>query len=129
MGAHGSRHARAEAAPCAPLPPLAWRPRAQVWDLATLDLIRSLEGHTDAVRALAVSGGRLFSGSYDGTVHVWDEGSLMCLKVGPRAAGWDRACCTRPARAASSACCALLTLHPAPLFARCSLRLFVRAAP
>lgn len=54
----------------------------QVWDLSTLDLVRSLEGHTDAVRALAVTEGRLFSGSYDASVHVWDEASLQCIKVG-----------------------------------------------
>jgi len=43
--------------------------------------IKTLSGHTDAVRALAVAGGRLFSGSYDGTVRVWDEASLNCIEV------------------------------------------------
>ena len=43
--------------------------------------IKTLPGHTDAVRALAVAGGRLFSGSYDGTVRVWDVTSLHCLEV------------------------------------------------
>ncbi len=42
----------------------------QVWSLDTLGRVKTLEGHTDAVRALAVSNGRLFSGSYDGTVKV-----------------------------------------------------------
>ena len=55
--------------------------RPQVWDLATLQKIQTLSGHTDAVRALAVAGGRLFSGSYDSTVRVWDENTLQCLDV------------------------------------------------
>lgn len=38
-------------------------------------------GHTDAVRALAVANNRLFSGSYDGTVKVWDVDTLACLKT------------------------------------------------
>lgn len=38
-------------------------------------------GHTDAVRALATSDGKLFSGSYDGTVKVWDTETLECLKT------------------------------------------------
>ena len=38
--------------------------------METLGRVKTLTGHTDAVRALAVSNGRLFSGSYDGTVKV-----------------------------------------------------------
>ena len=41
----------------------------------------SIAGHTDAVRALAVANNRLFSGSYDGTVKVWDVDTLVCLKT------------------------------------------------
>jgi F-box and WD-40 domain protein 7 len=41
-----------------------------VWSLDTLGRVKTLTGHTDAVRALAVSNGRLFSGSYDGSVKV-----------------------------------------------------------
>jgi WD40 repeat protein len=41
-----------------------------VWSLETLGRVKTLTGHTDAVRALAVSNGRLFSGSYDGSVKV-----------------------------------------------------------
>ena len=33
------------------------------------------------MRALAIADNRLFSGSYDGTVKVWDVGSLNCLKT------------------------------------------------
>ena len=32
---------------------------------------RKCEGHEDAVRVLAVASGRVFSGSYDGTIGVW----------------------------------------------------------
>ena len=53
----------------------------QVWDLNTLQRLRTLTGHTDAVRALAVAEGRLFSGSYDSTVRVWDESSLSLLEI------------------------------------------------
>ncbi len=34
-------------------------------------LCRKCEGHEDAVRVLAVASGRVFSGSYDGTIGVW----------------------------------------------------------
>jgi WD40 repeat protein len=33
------------------------------------------------VRALAVANERLFSGSYDGTVKVWDVDTLACLRT------------------------------------------------
>lgn len=38
-------------------------------------------GHSDAVRALAVANERLFSGSYDGTVKVWDVRTMECLQT------------------------------------------------
>jgi F-box/WD-40 domain protein 7 len=41
-----------------------------VWDLRTLDCIRTLPGHTGAVYALAIVGNKLFSGSYDATIRV-----------------------------------------------------------
>ena len=45
----------------------------QVWDIHTLECVRVLEGHTEAVLALAVSpAGCLISGSYDSTVRFWD---------------------------------------------------------
>jgi hypothetical protein len=55
--------------------------RAQVWDINSLSRVKTLTGHTDAVRALSAADGRLFSGSYDGTVRVWDEATLSCLEV------------------------------------------------
>ena len=51
---------------------------AQVWSLETLGRVKTLTGHTDAVRALAVSNGRLFSGSYDGSVKV-RSADMACL--------------------------------------------------
>jgi len=45
----------------------------QVWDVSTLECVRVLEGHSEAVLALAVSPtGHLVSGSYDSTVRFWD---------------------------------------------------------
>lgn len=32
---------------------------------------RKCEGHNDAVRVLAVANGKVFSGSYDGSIGVW----------------------------------------------------------
>ena len=53
----------------------------RVWDLNTYRRVKSLHGHTDAVRALAVSGDVLFSGSYDSTVRAFDIHTLKPLKV------------------------------------------------
>ena len=41
------------------------------WDLATLRCVRKCDGHDDAVRVITASGGRVFSGSYDGSIGVW----------------------------------------------------------
>ena len=73
----------------------------QVWSLDTLQRLKTLTGHTDAVRALAINGGRLFSGSYDGSVKVWDIGTLECLKTLTGHTGPVRTLvyrCARPAR-------------------------------
>lgn len=53
--------------------------RKQVWDIATLECVDTLKGHTGPVRTLVYSGGRMFSGSYDKTVRVWDVTTLKCL--------------------------------------------------
>lgn len=45
-------------------------PRPQAWDANTLTCLRTLEGHEDNVRVLAVGHGCLFSGSWDKTVRV-----------------------------------------------------------
>lgn len=49
--------------------------------IETKNSIHDPVGHTDAVRALATADNRLFSGSYDGTVKVWDVETLECLKT------------------------------------------------
>ncbi len=45
-----------------------------MWDLESGKETLSLRGHTDRVSSLALSvdGKRLFSGSGDGTIKVWD---------------------------------------------------------
>lgn len=54
-----------------------------VWDLATLSLVASLRGHTGAVLAFEVVKERrwLISSSGDGTVRVWNTGTLSALYV------------------------------------------------
>ena len=49
--------------------------------LLSVSLRAFATGHSDAVRALATSHDKLFSGSYDGTVKVWDIETLECLKT------------------------------------------------
>ena len=44
--------------------------RPQAWDANSLACLRTLEGHEDNVRVLAVGHGHLFSGSWDKTVRV-----------------------------------------------------------
>ena len=46
----------------------------RVWDMATGRCLRALEGHQEAVAAVAVSveGSRAVSASLDGTVRAWD---------------------------------------------------------
>eukprot|EP01113_Clastostelium_recurvatum_P042568 TRINITY_DN6904_c0_g1_i2.p1 TRINITY_DN6904_c0_g1~~TRINITY_DN6904_c0_g1_i2.p1 ORF type:complete len:113 (-),score=15.94 TRINITY_DN6904_c0_g1_i2:78-416(-) len=39
----------------------------------------TLSGHSDQVRALVVADGKLFSGSYDCSVKVWDLNTHECL--------------------------------------------------
>lgn len=41
------------------------------WDLATWRCVRKCDGHEDAVRVLAASDGKVFSGAYDGAIGVW----------------------------------------------------------
>ena len=54
---------------------------AQVWDSSTLQCKRTLEGHEDNVRVLAVGARHVFSGSWDKTIRVWDVDTLECVKV------------------------------------------------
>jgi F-box/WD-40 domain protein 7 len=52
-----------------------------VWDNEHLDWKAMLVGHTDSVRALAASGGHVFSGSDDTTIRVWDTSTLQCVST------------------------------------------------
>ena len=49
-----------------------------MWDLDSLTKLHTLTGHKDAVRALKLANGRLFSGSYDGTLRCWDAATFRC---------------------------------------------------
>lgn len=51
----------------------------QVWDLATLQLVKTLEGHAEGVNALVIVGDLLFSGSDDKTLKVWNINSFNCI--------------------------------------------------
>lgn len=42
----------------------------QVWDSTTLQCMKTLEGHEDNVRVLAVGDRHVFSGSWDKTIRV-----------------------------------------------------------
>jgi hypothetical protein len=50
----------------------------RVWGRAGLAVVRTLEGHTDAVMALVSVGGRLVSGSDDHGIRVWDVATGRC---------------------------------------------------
>ena len=63
----------------------------RVWNVATGARDRKLEGHTNAVVCLAVSGTRLVSGSWDRSVKVWAMGagaSWPCERTLVGHAGW-----------------------------------------
>ena len=48
------------------------------------ELGRTMEGHANAVWSVCVSvdGSRLFSGSYDDTIKVWDVTTGACMHAG-----------------------------------------------
>lgn len=52
----------------------------RVWDTETLECVKVLEGHNEAVLALAVGPTFLVSGSYDTTVRFWALDSLRCVR-------------------------------------------------
>ena len=90
----------------------------QAWDATTLTCLRTLEGHEDNVRVLAVGQGSLFSGSWDKTVRV--GASQPALAAPPAGAllasgsGRDRLWLRLlwPVGAAAGKCC---TLHGSAL--------------
>ena len=53
----------------------------RLWDLATGETLRTLEGHTRGVSAVAVlaDGSRALSGSWDDTLRLWDLATGECL--------------------------------------------------
>jgi len=55
----------------------------QLWDLDTGKLLRSLAGHTGAVRSIAWSpnGKMALSGSNDGTLRLWDFTTGQCVRA------------------------------------------------
>ena len=57
-----------------------WDKTIRVWDLNTLECVKVLEGHSEAVLALAVGNGNLISGSYDTTVRFWDLQNFRCIR-------------------------------------------------
>jgi WD40 repeat protein len=58
-----------------------------LWDAASGRLLRTLEGHTDRVYALAFGRGTLASASWDTTARVWDPSSGSCTHVLTRHTG------------------------------------------
>ena len=51
--------------------------------MASLECVRVLEGHNEAVLALAVGPTFLVSGSYDTTVRFWGLETLRCIRHAP----------------------------------------------
>jgi hypothetical protein len=58
-----------------------WDNTLRLWDLATGETLRTLEGHTSFVDAVAVlaDGSRALSGSRDHTLRLWDLATGECL--------------------------------------------------
>lgn len=57
----------------------------RVWDLGTIDLpVVKLDGHADYINCMTISGNRLFTGSLDNTIRVWDltnHTEIACLRA------------------------------------------------
>lgn len=60
----------------------------KVWNLRTYKCLQTLEGHTKAVKTLAVSGSILFSGSNDGCIMVWNLKYMSCIFTIDAHDGW-----------------------------------------
>ena len=54
----------------------------KLWDAATLQLVRTIEGHADVMASLAFSpdGRRIASASADSTIRIWDAGTLRLVR-------------------------------------------------
>ena len=55
--------------------------RLLLWDLDSNDRPKSFEGHEKAVISVAVSGNRLFSGSEDWSLKIWEIDSFRCVST------------------------------------------------
>ena len=57
--------------------------QVRLWDPRDGSKVAKLRGHSDNVRALALShdGTKALSGSSDGTVKLWDVGLQRCVQV------------------------------------------------
>jgi WD40 repeat protein len=60
-----------------------WDNTLRLWDLATGETLRTLEGHTSPVNAVAVlaDGRRALSGSYENTLRLWDLATGETLRT------------------------------------------------
>jgi WD40 repeat protein len=58
-----------------------WDKTLRLWDLATGGTLRTLEGHTGSINAVAATtdGSRALSGSDDHTLRLWDLANRECL--------------------------------------------------
>jgi F-box/WD-40 domain protein 7 len=62
--------------------------------MESLECVRVLEGHNEAVLALAVGPSFLVSGSYDTTVRFWALDTLRCVRRAFWASCRPAACCS-----------------------------------
>ena len=53
----------------------------RVYDAASGEIVRVLQGRTDGVVCLEVKQDRLVTGSFDTSVRMWDLNSGACLRV------------------------------------------------
>ena len=58
-----------------------WDNTIRIWDVASMQEIRTLRGHTNGVKSVAWSpdGNRLASGSADNTIKIWDAANLQVI--------------------------------------------------
>ena len=72
----------------------------KVWDIQTLECLKTLAGHTGPVRTLVLSAGNIFSGSYDKTVSPLFSLRRLCFNLQVK---WElNLCCAYSARFFSS---------------------------
>jgi len=65
----------------------------RIWDLNTMRCRHVLKGHSSRVRALALSGKQLFSGSNDKSIKVWNLDSVSAQTTLESHSSWIRALC------------------------------------